>query len=374
VLRLSIIIPALGDWEALETTLVAVLQNRPPRSEVIVVVNETYADPYDLREEVQFVQGARRAGLVELVNHGVATARGDVLHLLCCGATVSDGWTDAALRHFRDSQVAAVAPLVVDSGCLTKVVTAGCAWSPGGKWSRLGSGDRADAVSEAGKNWISPEFVAGFYRRSTLLELGAFDSSLPAELAAVDLGLRLRHENHRSLLEVSSRLAMNIADLPRSAAFAHGWHSERLFWRHLGAHRRVSQLAAHGAALLAESLRQFGRPVGIAQILGRIAGACDVRQARRHGPSFAAANRSLVTSADRRIDGPHDVRSPARGPAPCRSSAILSSSEMTAYRLDDGRYGVRDDRDGRPHWLTGYDAVRYAPASLHPQHHLVRCA
>ncbi|MGH7135756.1 MAG: glycosyltransferase family 2 protein [Pirellulales bacterium] len=335
MLRLSIIIPALGDWEALETTLVAVLQNRPPRSEVMVVTNATYADPYDLREEVQFVQGARRAGLVELVNQGVATARGEVLHLVCCGATVSDGWTDAALRHFRDSKVAAVAPLVVDSGCVTNVATAGSVWSPGGKWSPFGSGEQADVVAETGKNWIGPAFVAGFYRRSLLVELGAFDSSLPAELAAVDLGLRLRQENHRSLLEASSLLAMSTADLPHSAAFAHGWHSERLFWRHLGdqhsgGQRRLSRIAAHAGVVLTESLRQFGRPAGMARMLGRIVGACDACKARRQAPSLAATNRSPVTSADRRIDGPHEFSSPAHGPAICRPSAILFSSEETA--------------------------------------------
>lgn len=328
VLRLSIIIPALGEWEALETTLVAVLQNRPPRSEVLVVVNEPYADPYDLRGEIQFVQGARRAGLVELVNEGVAAAHGDVLHVLCCGARVCDGWTDAALRPFRDSKVAAVAPLVVDAGCLTKIVTAGCTWSPGGKCSSFGSEQAADALAEAGKNWLGPEFVAGFYRRSTLVELGAFDSSLPAELAAVDLCLRLRQQDHRLLLEASSRVATSIAVLPRSAAFVQGWHSERLFWRHFAAQRRLPQIIAHGGVLLVESLLQFLRPAGMARTLGRLVGACDVRPPRRHEPSLATPNRSPTTSADRRIDGPHDFR-PPRGAAPCRPPITLSSREET---------------------------------------------
>ncbi len=98
--RLSIIIPTLGDWESLETTLVSVLQNRPPLSEVIVVLNRTYDDPYDLEGEVRFVEVPgrtpskhRRAGLVELVNTGLAAADSELLHVLSCGMTVGDGWT-----------------------------------------------------------------------------------------------------------------------------------------------------------------------------------------------------------------------------------------------------------------------------------------
>jgi hypothetical protein len=327
--RLSIIIPALGDWEALETTLVAVLQNRPPRSEVLVVLSEVYPDPYDLGEEVQFVQSTPGARTVELVNDGTAAARGEVLHVLCCGATVGEGWTDPAVRHFSDPHVAAIAPLVLDSTCSTKVVSAGCTWSSGGNWARFGSGQPEQAVTTAPKNWIGPELVAGFYRRSILTELGGFDKSLPAELAAIDVGLRLLPRGYRSLLETSSRLAIKTQSLPRSAAFVQVWHSERLFWRHLPPRRRFRHLAAHGGMLIAETLRHLARPGGMARTLGRLLGACDVRHARRRECSQTAFSSSSAPTADRRFDAPHGVRARQRGTAPCRKTASFSVREET---------------------------------------------
>ena len=61
---LSIIIPASGSESRWERTLVSVLQNRPEDTEILVVVPGRYNDPYQLREEVRFVEVGRRASLV----------------------------------------------------------------------------------------------------------------------------------------------------------------------------------------------------------------------------------------------------------------------------------------------------------------------
>ena len=58
--RLSIIVPLMGNLQRFEETLVSVLENRPERSEVVVVTNRPYDDPYALRGEVAFVE--RRGG------------------------------------------------------------------------------------------------------------------------------------------------------------------------------------------------------------------------------------------------------------------------------------------------------------------------
>ena len=54
--RLSCVIPAVGTTQDLETTLVSVLEKRPDDCEIIVVLNESYADPYGLKDEVRFVE------------------------------------------------------------------------------------------------------------------------------------------------------------------------------------------------------------------------------------------------------------------------------------------------------------------------------
>ena len=49
--RLSIVIPVLGSLDGLEDTLVSVLENRPADCQIVVVLNQPYDDPYDLKDE-----------------------------------------------------------------------------------------------------------------------------------------------------------------------------------------------------------------------------------------------------------------------------------------------------------------------------------
>ena len=109
MLRLSIIIPYLGNPKRLEDTLVSVLENRPNDCEVLAVLAQPYDNPYKLDDEVCFCRAADGTGLAELMNLGIATSRAPVVHLLTCGAEVREGWADVAMAHFRDPQVASVA-------------------------------------------------------------------------------------------------------------------------------------------------------------------------------------------------------------------------------------------------------------------------
>src|SRR6186997_2704558 len=83
--RLTILIPCVGGAAEFDATLVSVLQHRPADCEVLLVHTEPYDDPYELGREVQFLRGGRGAGLVELVNEGIATAPSDIVHILGCG-------------------------------------------------------------------------------------------------------------------------------------------------------------------------------------------------------------------------------------------------------------------------------------------------
>jgi hypothetical protein len=123
--RLTILIPALSTTERLEHTLVSVLGNRPARCEIVVVLGHPYDDPYHLVDEVAFVQAPEGAGLSECVNLGWRESTGPIVHVLSCGAAVAEGWADAALAHFCDWHVAAVAPLVLDDAENTRVISAG---------------------------------------------------------------------------------------------------------------------------------------------------------------------------------------------------------------------------------------------------------
>ncbi len=73
--RLSIVIPVVGDPRHLDDTLVSVLQNRPDDCEILVVHNRPYDDPYELSDEVRFVEARRGSRLVDCLNVGIAASR-----------------------------------------------------------------------------------------------------------------------------------------------------------------------------------------------------------------------------------------------------------------------------------------------------------
>ncbi|HET6883893.1 MAG TPA: glycosyltransferase family 2 protein [Pirellulales bacterium] len=328
--RLSIIIPSQGDWQSLETTLVSVLQNRPPHCEVVVVLDQGYDDPYELREEVRFIEAPRRARMVDLINAGFVAARAELLHVVACGATIDEGWTEPALRNFDDPQIAAVAPLVLDAACPTHVVSAGCLWSAGGELCRFASGLRADTLSGPGRNWVGPDCVAAFYRRSALAEVASLDATLPAELAAIDLSLRLAESGRRSVLELGSRLAVERTLLAPARHLSDGWHSERLFWRYAAQRGRLRKLAAHAGLLSSELLFAVVRPTRLARTLGRLIGTCDRRQAQTTSLPREPAHCRPLCDHDRRVDQAHGSCTSERGAGTRRSPVSLSATEKTS--------------------------------------------
>src|SRR5690606_32409978 len=112
VRRLSIVIPWMGPAGQLEDTLATVLQNRPSGCEVLVALAEPYNDPYGVADEVTFVPPPARgdANFVALVNRAVTQAEAAIVHVLASGVRVTEDWTSAALLHFDDASIAAVAP------------------------------------------------------------------------------------------------------------------------------------------------------------------------------------------------------------------------------------------------------------------------
>lgn len=322
--RLSIIIPAPGNWEALETTLVSVLENQPPQSEIIVALNGAYPDPYDLQAEVQFVQAPGRANWLGLVNVGLAAARSEATHILACGATVGQGWTTAAVDHFRGSEVASVAPLLVDANAPSRVLAAGCTWSPAGRYATFARGWQTDEIGTECRHWIGPTIFAAFYRRSALAEVGTFDTTLSPELAAADLALRLLRTGRRSVLETGSSVSIEPRLVPEDGPLKTSWQAERMFWRQVRRHRSSQNLTAHVGLLAAENLRALPRWRTALQLGGRVVGACDWRRARvgQIDPRPECAAMLPTDKMERRVDAQHALPSP-----PLFSAGVRHTSE-----------------------------------------------
>ncbi|KAA1261390.1 hypothetical protein LF1_39370 [Rubripirellula obstinata] len=111
--RLSIIVPLQSDALAFEETLISILENRPADTEILVCHDGRYDDPFDLCDEVKFVQ-SDSTSLVDLVAAGARVAMGRFTHVLASGVIATPGWTDAALEKFEHFDCGSVAPVIRD--------------------------------------------------------------------------------------------------------------------------------------------------------------------------------------------------------------------------------------------------------------------
>lgn len=130
--RLSIVIPCVQESGSFEATLASVLQNRPEDCEVLVIQPRCYDDPYDLQDEVRFVEAPAGSSLVDLLNVGLEQSSAEIVQLLSCDVEVLDGWTLDALSRFQDPTVGSVSPLIVRKEALEQVVSRGVRYGAGG--------------------------------------------------------------------------------------------------------------------------------------------------------------------------------------------------------------------------------------------------
>jgi len=284
VARLALLIPYLGKPKLLEDTLVSVLSNRPKDCEILVALARRYDDPYALDGEVQFVRVPRRAGWVGSLNAGIGRTRSTIVHLLACGAEVTEGWADAALGHFKDPRVAAVVPLVVSQEHPEEVVAAGMSYHLGGLAGCLASGKPVSEVPLQPRGVLAPHPAAAFYRRSVLNAVGRLDRRAGDRLAGVDLGLTLHQLGLRTVLEPQCRVAVRPEATFVRGDFRDAMEAERFFWRWATATSFWRSLALHGLLLAAETVRSLWNLSIVPRWAGRLTGLCLAlgRHGQRH--------------------------------------------------------------------------------------------
>jgi len=270
VSRLSIIIPVLGDGISLDDTLVSVLENRPADSEILVVHNLPYDDPYQLGDEVRFIAAMPGATLADCLNLGIAASRSPVVHVLACGVEVLPGWADAALRHFRAPTVAAVAAVVLYGDDPQKVVSAGLGYRAEGAVWRL---DRGKTLAQIGSDRAAlcgPDTLSAFYRKSAIETVGGFLSQAGNTLTGIEMALTFRQAKLVCVVESECLARVGCGLVREKPTFRRGCDVERLFWR--WASTRGS-LVGHAALMAGECVISLWRPSMMAQLAGRVWGA-----------------------------------------------------------------------------------------------------
>lgn len=317
---LSIVVPTATDVAALEETLVSVLENRPADAEIVVPLGCDYADPWNIRDEVRFVQAPPGASLTACTNIGIAAAAGRVVHVLAAGWRATDGWTDGPLAHFARGGVAAVVPLVVAGD--DRVVAAGIRTTRGGRRVAIG-GSVCDAAR--GPRPQAPVLEAGFWSADLLAATAGFPTACGDWLADADMVAALVCHGGEVVLAPESRIIGGPGRSP-PAAFMAGLQAERLFWRSLAAGAVLPAVAAHALETLRHALASapfgtvpmlVGRLVGMLQFGGHAARARQLA-AIAQAADEATAERTL------RIDAAHArLAKPRRqaAPAPLKRSA-----------------------------------------------------
>ena len=358
--RLSCIIPVVGDAHGLETTLVSVLEHLPDDCEIIVVHSARYDDPYDLKNELRFIEAPRRTDYVGCANLGIEAAHAPVVHLLAAGLEATAGGAEAALARFSEPRVAAVSPVVCNQLRTDEVLAAGLTYNRGGRVEVRrdlpASVPLADTIpirqaAEATSRF--PIARAAFYRRSAL---DLFGGGLPAmvgnELAAVELGLSLTQAAQRSVLEPGCKVLGSPKSCGVSHGFGFGLAAERLFWRNLPASGFGASIAMHPFSVMRELAGSMANGAALLQLTGRLwayatLGDCRARARtiarlrnsrpsapKRHvGPAarLIFASTRAIASADRAVRA---IFEPAVSPA--TQPAILSAPPAHCLRSPRG--------------------------------------
>ena len=297
--RLSIIIPFRADISNFEDTLLSVLENRPESCEIIVPHDGRYADPYRLADEVEFVCCDPETSTTGLLNAGLYASRSPFVNVVLEGATVRSGWSDEACKLLEESQnISTVAVALnyegrtgygVDPRCLTNS-------------SSLRSG-HVDS-QRASRTALAPAMGCGFYRQSTLLEIGGWNSYLDVCSADVELSWILDSLEMRCAVSSIPALPTSFAMIPR--------------------HLDLQSLHCLGAIAKAFGIYDDRFTT---KLTGLIAGLFSGGLARTHAWNQGAPNQPLVLSITQRLSAARKALE-----TDCPPPAILSWPQKALRR------------------------------------------
>lgn len=187
--RLTTIIPHQTTDEALEATILSVLENRPTDCEIIVVHHGNYADPYQLGDELLLVQ-EQTTNPVALLNAGLMVARAPVVCVLSAGVKVSGmNWADQACQRLSPSaSIASLAVPIHHTDQSRPQLGISQAAVTDSSILQSGQMDQRRPGPTAG-----PQLSGGFYRRRALLAVGGWNESVCWDNADIELAL-LMHQ------------------------------------------------------------------------------------------------------------------------------------------------------------------------------------
>jgi GT2 family glycosyltransferase len=275
---LSIIIPTHQRFDLLQACLAAVHRHAPAETEVLVVDD---ASPAGSASEtarpfpgVRVVRLARQSGFARAANAGIRASGGAIVELLNDDTEVQPGWADAALAHFADPTVAAVAPLVLAWPDGRRIDSAGDGYHFGGFARKHGHGQPLGPAYLEPRPVFGASAAAAFYRRSALERVGLFPEDFGSYFEDVDLAFRLQRAGYRAWYEPASRVLHHVSashgTAGRRLIERQSRNEERVFWRNLPAGALARALPRHAAVLLGKAWRRWHEGTLTPWLFGRL--------------------------------------------------------------------------------------------------------
>lgn len=280
MLRLSVIIPVVRTLARLEETLVSVLEHKPDDCDVVVVLDEPYADPYGLAGEVTFLQAGPKTSLSQAINLGLDASNAPVVYILPSGSCVHRGWAEAAIPHFQDSRIGAVIPVTLETQRPDHILAAGMGYDRAGQLIYLQRGISAKETQLCHRTQVLPHFSGAIFRSATLQAIHGADESLGERWVFADLALRLLRAGSVTVLEPHCCVSSDPATEPSALGFAAARDAEVFFWR--WSDRRGTTVARHLALVTREALAAVPHRQAWPSMAGRIAGFAQRRQDLRN--------------------------------------------------------------------------------------------
>lgn len=305
-MRISIVVPHLGDDTTFEESLVSVLEHRPRGADVYVVHDGSYRDPFDLGDEVRFLTAAT-ADLPVLVAAAAESVTGRVMHVIGGGVRATHGWTDEPLSLLERQSVAIVAPLAYEA-VGGRLLAAGWRDSWRNLTEPLGRGRRVLAAGQAGR--IGGAYLAAsFWRRTELRAATRAGLLCDRDAAEFAWARMLVSAGWQVAVSEQSRVHAEAEALLGDAGFRRGWRLQAL----AAELDQRSPLRGIGATLLGSLLTPTSvlRRGRLAQLVGQAA-------------SLAGRPGELGELQPEQVHGPDDVAQTL--PLPKRPAAVVSRS------------------------------------------------
>jgi hypothetical protein len=272
-----------------------------------------------LASEIRFLQLPKGLGLVGGLNAGIEASGSPVIHVLSAGLEVTEGWSEAALAHFKDPRVASVAPVVIDAVDGRTPIAFGLSYCcRRGRVIQtemdVGQASQQTAVAAEPVEILGPLVHAAFYRRSALELVGGFPRGVGDALADADLALSLRFAGYRCMCEPQSITLGTPGDIaPPRSSFRQGLAAERLFWRAAPVAGWLKSLGQHPWGVLGEFFGALPWPGAFMALAGRFLAVCQMGSHRAHHQWLMDVQRAASAllrgsrSTRLRIDGTHDT-------------------------------------------------------------------